>query len=409
MKILLVCQSSRNGNNATPNLCKSLAAALAGRGHQILFLDRETYLPMPGVEYFTAESESEALLHEITGGSFGQNGRLKTILRLLLHPRALYAAVYLVILRRSLIQKAFTTKIQQICAIRQVDAAIAFSAPHTAIAALAAAKISCDKYACMYDPYSLMPFYQTEFHQKNDCAIFESMKHVFAVELLVKAMEGTHLQPYLPKTSVLGFPAIVPPQKAERPSVLPRGKINFVFIGTVYKDIRSPKALLELFCQLEESEYMLTFAGGGWDCFEQDFLRPYKDRLGNLLQILGTVPRHTASALMQHADILVDIGNKGELQMPSKIFEYVSTGRPVLHITQADNDAASTYYKKYPLALNVPAIKIGQKDILPGIRAFVQDSKRKCVDYSQVENIYREHTPDFVASEIEKVLQPAQK
>jgi hypothetical protein len=49
--------------------------------------------------------------------------------------------------------------------------------------------------------------------------------------------------------------------------------------------------------------------------------------------------------------IFWSIRNSVEFQIPGKIFEYMSTGKPILHFSKFSEDPAITYLKRYPKAL----------------------------------------------------------
>ena len=49
------------------------------------------------------------------------------------------------------------------------------------------------------------------------------------------------------------------------------------------------------------------------------------------------------------ANYLVNIGNKTPYQVPSKIIEYMSSGKPIINIEQCDFDTSSRVLQNYPL------------------------------------------------------------
>ena len=65
----------------------------------------------------------------------------------------------------------------------------------------------------------------------------------------------------------------------------------------------------------------------------------------------GLLPPDEAAALENRADVLVSLGNTYDNQMPSKLFGYFATGKPVLHLAVSENDPTLPYLARYPLAL----------------------------------------------------------
>lgn len=62
-------------------------------------------------------------------------------------------------------------------------------------------------------------------------------------------------------------------------------------------------------------------------------------------------PPAAAAALEDSADVLLSLGNAYDNQMPSKLFGYFATGKPVLHLAVSDSDPTLPYLTRYPLAL----------------------------------------------------------
>ena len=64
-------------------------------------------------------------------------------------------------------------------------------------------------------------------------------------------------------------------------------------------------------------------------------------RLPQKFEILGFVGHVETLALQRRAHVLVNIANANPAQIPGKFYEYLGSGRPVLHIVQGPNDVAA--------------------------------------------------------------------
>ena len=139
-------------------------------------------------------------------------------------------------------------------------------------------------------------------------------------------------------------------------SVFPEDqKIRLVFIGTLYRTIRNPDFLLHLFGNLLQTHLAdrleLHFFGNIHDC--QDCFEPYKILLDTKIFLHGVVSRDKAFQAMKEADILVNIGNDMPYQLPSKVVEYASTGKPVLNLVKTDEDSSVAFFYPYPASLSL--------------------------------------------------------
>ena len=129
-----------------------------------------------------------------------------------------------------------------------------------------------------------------------------------------------------------------------------------VYCGRVYNDIRSPDYLLKLLRRLVDGASQgpspqLHFFGNVSDCHQ--VFEPYRDLLGTHLFLHGEVDRATVASALQNADLLVNIGNSTSHQLPSKIVEYIGTGKPIVNLINHDGDCTLEHLTDYPAALNL--------------------------------------------------------
>lgn len=124
------------------------------------------------------------------------------------------------------------------------------------------------------------------------------------------------------------------------------GHYQCYFIGNLYKDIRNPQATIELFSGLKEN--MELFFVGGYYGQKMD-----TDELHKNIHFIGKKSSAELQKIYKEADFLVNIGNTIVNQMPSKIFEYISTGKPIINIYKKKNCPTLKYLNQYQLAINI--------------------------------------------------------
>ncbi|MBL0701402.1 MAG: glycosyltransferase [Desulfosarcina sp.] len=132
-------------------------------------------------------------------------------------------------------------------------------------------------------------------------------------------------------------------------------KLRLVFIGTLYKNIRSPGYLLFLFSKLLNTNIgdrlELHFFGSIHDC--HDFFDKYQALLGTKIFLHGQVSREKAAQAIKKSDVLINIGNSTSYQLPSKVVEYASTGKPVLNLVTTNYDSSISFFKMYQPSMNL--------------------------------------------------------
>ena len=119
-------------------------------------------------------------------------------------------------------------------------------------------------------------------------------------------------------------------------------KVLICYTGALDSSIRSPKYSLDLFKKVSERVGLeLHFYSRG-DCEEIINSKEYSNFTFNE----GYVSSEKISSVINNSDFLLNIGNhfSGQVSsLPSKTIEYISTGRPIIHIDGGDNDTAKNY------------------------------------------------------------------
>lgn len=127
-----------------------------------------------------------------------------------------------------------------------------------------------------------------------------------------------------------GFDDSLPAATPTRPT-RPEGQLHLLYAGRFYP-FRSPAALLEAVCAVpgvrltvvapEVEPAYLAMAG----------------RSGGRIVFLGEQPHEAVLRMQLECDVLVNIGNALEAQIPGKLYEYLGSGKPILHLASTGED-----------------------------------------------------------------------
>lgn len=99
---------------------------------------------------------------------------------------------------------------------------------------------------------------------------------------------------------------------------------TFAFAGTFMRVGRNPQPLLEVLSEIDMDFRFIVYTK------RSVLLDPYKERLGNKLEIHELVPRDELLDHLQGMDFLINIGFDAVHQSPSKLIDYYIVSRPVL-------------------------------------------------------------------------------
>jgi glycosyltransferase involved in cell wall biosynthesis len=198
-----------------------------------------------------------------------------------------------------------------------------------------------------------------------------------------------------------------PEPKASSPFFRDPAATRLVFIGTLYRHLRRPDYLLQLFSAMlqlrPEFKTELHLIGDTHECRES--LASYQQRLGTRLVIHGPVDRRMAAQAMTEADILVNLGNETAYQLPSKLVEYAATGKRIVNISKLASDSSTDFLQSYPGALclqdqgAVPSA--GQVLEFAG---FCEDRTCGEIEASAIENFLRPFCLQVVAGRYDRLF-----
>lgn len=161
-------------------------------------------------------------------------------------------------------------------------------------------------------------------------------------------------------------------------------KRNLVYVGTLPGGIRSPRYVLEMFRQLEGDGWQLYFIGSS-SCPELDAVTDPR------IHVVGRVDHDLALRYEAQADILINIGNTNPNMTPSKIFEYMSFGKPIVSTMAVEQEPSRAYLERYSMALLLDERKDTPKSAAAQLTKFAATVRP--VDQAQVFETFYPNTP----------------
>lgn len=235
--------------------------------------------------------------------------------------------------------------------------------------------------------------YETLFRNRIIGSIIQKEDLIVTTPFIKQALQNRGFNTDYVKVS--GFPMIDrPPMK----SILKKEdeKIDLLFCGWLYSDIRSPGFFLKIVSYMDD-RFRITFMGK--DCDKIRDMVKEKIRA----EII-TVPQQTYEVALQaiaDADILINIGNSVPVHMPSKTLEYINAGKPIINFYKMPDCPTLYYTERYPLCLNVYE---GTGEDISAVANKIIDyclsSKGKTVERAEILRRYHDCTPRYIANQI---------
>lgn len=421
MKILLILDNLSSSCGANVGIVYELARNWIASGHEVYCLARED-------KYHELDKEKASTLNGVWTFIVTEDDILNDVTKddKWIHASSFWKATYIsshpVFLQKLIDKKCFESseirneykrQIEKVCAEHSFDSVIAVTEPFYIADALADANISTNKYVIMMDPYTNNPSTtQKSRHTqlKKELHVFETSKNIFALDFVGNDMD------YLPDTlaqKLVTFRIPKVEKTSNRPETISEQSnslemetylkttntdtsnvdiINFVYVGQLYDDIRNPELMLKLFTKLPEN-YILHLYGGG----SEKIVSKYKEVLGDRLALHGWVSSSESIKAQKEAHVLINLNNNIKNMLPSKLIEYINTGKPILNICQIPNCPSLPYMDRYPMALSVePEQEID--DIAMKLTEFAQKYKGQTADHGRIEELYSDCISENVAN-----------
>ncbi len=184
-------------------------------------------------------------------------------------------------------------------------------------------------------------------------------------------------------------------------------KIILTYAGTLDIKYRNPEILLNILDKASKIVGKIEFNIYGKNNCKELFDK-YNSNIYLQINDYGFSSHDTVIKSMYESDILINISNKIQHAVPSKIFEIFSIGKPIINVIFDKNDITTQYFKKYPSVLNIKAWEQIDKQIKNVIN-FINNEKGKQYDVNKIKEKYIENTPEYVVNIIEKSIEKWEK
>jgi hypothetical protein len=240
-----------------------------------------------------------------------------------------------------------------------------------------------------------------EVHIKLVGDTFNRIDKILALHTL-KPHFNEHYQELINKIEYVEHPLLIKSKYSNKNIYSEYSKL--VYAGSLNKNYIEPFALinmLELLIQKSVKIKVNFYIMGNMDKVIQKFSSLYPDNIF----YNGYVPFECVEEEIAKTDIMLCISENAGIQMSSKIFRYMSTGKPIILLYYTDNDINKKILERYPLYIGIRNDRIYDKNEIGAIIKFMNDNKNKSIDFEKVAESIPEALPEYTSNIIlESVL-----
>lgn len=256
------------------------------------------------------------------------------------------------------------------------------------------------------DPYTLqdMMFYPALFDKKKnkrmryitEKGIYDTADNNIVTEELYKSVIENF---YQPKEKTICFKYVLDNIRVKVRNQSPLSSplcdsISLMYAGAFYKKIRNPQPVMEIMAKVNNIIFDLYVTSR--EC--EEVLDKYKS---NSIRVFDGVPASDyMHKICYEYDILVNVGNDCDFQAPSKMLEYVSTGRPIINFYYR-KDSQYELISRYPFGLNVDVRDVEAYKI---VEPFCIDMKGKQMPFEDIEELFPENNLSKQVNIIETIF-----
>lgn len=401
MNVLIALGNISPSDDANTNIAKLVAKELVKRGHNVsmlgtAFVHANKKENIDGIQYYRLienNKNSENVVERIKGTT-GIAGKIKVMLE---NPLECIWCLGRYVRARVIDIKEYRYKkvIKKICRDEKNDLIIAITSPIYVVKATLKGRKSIPVVWYQLDPYSSNPTLVYAKEKKlveKEQNILRQVERVLVPQLVYQENLNNKLSSYVYKMRPVNFPNVrqLTEIKVSDDISLSEGKINCVFVGIFYEDIRNPEYLMKMISLLSDTNIKVHFIGEG----AETIVNKYLLECGEYLQLHGRRSLQASINAMLHADILINVGNSTANMLPSKINDYISTGKPIVNLCSIDNCPSILYLEKYPCHINILQ-SLDLKENVKRFEKFVLNNSGE-ENYETIQRLYYKSTPQYI-------------
>ena len=415
--LIFITSSYLPSPDANGACVSQVIAQLRKEGHRIICIcskndDQMAYEVSEGVEIYRVKKTLYALLLERTRENGGKTISLK-ILTLLRRIRSL---MLLPVFPNTEPRRAgeIYRLVESIAGKRAIDCVIGAFRPFEGVSAAIRIKkkhpgIVCGGYYLDIMKGSavsgLLPQKMySRLCDKRELKIFGRLDFVLMAEAGPPIYGTPFFKAVEAKIRYINFPLLRNiSEEAHRTAVYDKEYLNIVYAGYLDSAYRNPSFIFKVIetlcrrgCKIRIHLY------GRSDCGE--IIDKYCRRNPDNFRYYGQVDGAAARGAILSADAVLNISNRTENIVPSKVFELFSSCKPIINVITNPDDPCLGYFSRYPCVCTLDGHKENIEAEAGKLMEFLYNGNSATVSYEEIEPLYYSSTPAATTGIINEYL-----
>ncbi|MHB8131224.1 MAG: glycosyltransferase [Mobilitalea sp.] len=254
----------------------------------------------------------------------------------------------------------------------------------------------------MQDPFATQHYYLTKYPKSElidfQTKVFCKADKIIVTASIAKELKNTGNQIVIQKIKVLNFPIIEKMRRnitsREEDVLFNRFYINCVYVGKFNEETRNPQVLFQIFEQLKYDNIRLHIIGEN-----KEKWNTYLSEEDSNIYFYGPKSKEISYNAELDSNILINLGNSVNNQLPSKLLEYISIGKPIVNLYKRGDCPTLEHMEKYPIGLNLMESRSEQEENIWKLLYFCKRYKNININYTYIRNKYFDCTVEYVSNE----------
>ena len=224
-------------------------------------------------------------------------------------------------------------------------------------------------------------FYKKKLYQKENSIYISSDYNIFWENLYDDAINYFQVNP----KKMFKFRFVLDDiRNTIRPTVntWKQNGIRLIYAGALYRELRNPEYMLSVVSKTDD--LYLDVYTKHLECW--DILEKY---VSDKISVFPAADTHRYLEMISYEyDVLLNIGNKCTNQLPSKMLELLSTGRPIVNF-YIFKDVQYEMIESYPLGINIGR---DDEDAVQTLESFCKSVRGRQMPFNEVEALFPENS-----------------
>jgi hypothetical protein len=239
---------------------------------------------------------------------------------------------------------------------------------------------------------------------KRELKIYNSLDFVLMAEAGKKIYKFPYFKKVEKKIRYINFPVFRDiGEETHQKIAFDEEYYNIVYAGYLDINYRNPAFFFNVIKIVCTKGYKIRLhLYGKNNC--NDLINHYCRDNPDIFHYYGTVDSNKAKSAILSADAVLNISNKTDNIVPSKVFELCSSCKPIINVVTNPNDASLQYFALYPSVCFINEYNENTEKEAKKLISFLADNKNCDICFDEIEPLYYSSTPIATTSIINEYL-----